>query len=738
MSLGRFGTVLVLALFTAGAASVPSDRTLRPAAEAIEEGAGAAAGPGAGARLGIPRLAGGQMVWGPAAEPLASDLAPFRNALDPAAAADSDREAAWRSLARAPRWRLYALRRLAALALARADSAGADSCLELLGVARGIWQWPALADGAALALARGDTAGALRRIRDADPADWPDDDRSQWTGLLATLEAATGDTAGALERARQAIRRYPALPATARLLPRWEGWLAARGLRPDAADQRAAAEVDFFRPDRASAARRLRAARDSLRGAERVAVGLRLGEVLRLSRRYSEAARALKLAADDATEPAERARAALERARVERDAGHADRAEVWYGRAAELAPGPGLRETAFWERGRELEQLGAWKQARADYARVAALGLGRTDDAALRAGLLWYVDGQPDSARAAWLRSGSEAGEFWIAVSLRRAGLAAADSALEAIAVRPGYTFYRAAARDSLRCPGRPEDLGPAPAPEFDDETLALARDLASLGEVQDAGTLLQRWYARDPRVSSSAPDARVPRGAPARTAAALLRAARVAYAAGRTALGIQLARRAVEACADSAAAERWRAVAWVYPPAYDSLVSAAAAPPNGVKLERELLLALIWQESKFEPAARSRSGAIGLMQLKPAVANSMARMRRELPPGEPGLLDPATNLRYGTRLLGELALGFGGQVTLALAAYNAGPASAARWRRPETVGGEALEAELFQYAETQDYVKSILAARQAYRELAPRAAAAGGPPLPAGGRPER
>ena len=55
-------------------------------------------------------------------------------------------------------------------------------------------------------------------------------------------------------------------------------------------------------------------------------------------------------------------------------------------------------------------------------------------------------------------------------------------------------------------------------------------------------------------------------------------------------------------------------------------------------------------------------------------------------------------------------------------------------------MGGEALEAELFQYAETQDYVKSILAARQAYRELAPRAAAAGegGPPRPAGEGPAR
>jgi soluble lytic murein transglycosylase-like protein len=90
--------------------------------------------------------------------------------------------------------------------------------------------------------------------------------------------------------------------------------------------------------------------------------------------------------------------------------------------------------------------------------------------------------------------------------------------------------------------------------------------------------------------------------------------------------------------------------------------------------------------------------------------------------PGEAGLLDPAINIRFGTRLLADLSQTFDGQATLILAAYNAGPGSAARWRRPETIGGEALEAELFEYAETQDYVKSILAARQAYRELAPRA----------------
>jgi soluble lytic murein transglycosylase len=173
--------------------------------------------------------------------------------------------------------------------------------------------------------------------------------------------------------------------------------------------------------------------------------------------------------------------------------------------------------------------------------------------------------------------------------------------------------------------------------------------------------------------------------------------------------------------------------VPWAYPPAYDSLVSARADTGAGAVLDRGLLLALIWQESKFDAAARSRSNAIGLMQLKIGVARALARQAGDrTAPRESALLDPAVNIRYGTRLLADLRRTFEGQVSLILAAYNAGPASAARWRRPEILGGEALEAELFEYAETQDYVKSILAARQAYRELAPRAGAAKAAP-PAG-----
>ena len=683
-----------------------------------------APGPPTGPRLAPPRLeSDGILRWPAASEAVPADLAPWRKSLQAPEATDSSRLVAWRALARHPRWRLYALRRVASLSLAAGDSAGADTALRVVAIERSMWQWTSLNDYARLALARRDSAQALHRLEDAGRAEWPDEDRAQWLSLDAVLRAGTGDTASAIGLGRQALKRYPALPSTAKLLPRWEAWLERRGERPSLDDQRAAAEVEFFRPDRAAAAKRLQDVLKSLSGPERATVGQRLGEMLRAARRFAAAEAALSRAdrvAEYAVDRTPRARITLERARVARDAGRLDHAESLFGKAADLAVDPGVRELAFWERARDLEQRGEWKRARADYARVAALGLARGSDAAFRAGLLWYVEGEPDSARALWARSGSEGAAFWSAVSRRGSDRAAADSALAVLAARPGYSFYRSAARDTLGLTGRPAGLAPAPSVGTGDETLALARDLIAIGELQDAAAIVQRWYAGDPRLISSSRDR-------PRRPGALLEASRLAYAAGRPSLGIQMARRAVDSVPESSAVERWTMVPWAYPPAYDALVSVRADSGTSAPLDRQLLLALIWQESKFDAAARSRSNAIGLMQLKPAVARSMARMRGVGPaPGEAGLLDPATNIRFGARLLADLSRTFDGQVTLILAAYNAGPASAARWRRPETIGGEALEAELFEYAETQDYVKSILAARQAYRELAPRGAGEG------------
>ena len=272
--LGRLmgaGALAAIAILALGAAAQPPGAPTAP-------------------RLAPPRIeSDGILRWPAASETVPADLAPWRRSLEAPGATDSSRLAAWRALSHHPRWRLYALRRVAALALAAGDSAAADIALAVLATERSVWQWQALSDHAGLALARRDSAQALRLIEDAGRAEWPDDDRAQWLSLDASLHAGTGDTATAIDLGRQALKRYPSLPATAKLLPRWEALLRLHGERMSVDDQRAAAEVEFLRPDRAAAAKRLGDVLKSLAGAERVAVGQRLGEMLRAARRYGEA-----------------------------------------------------------------------------------------------------------------------------------------------------------------------------------------------------------------------------------------------------------------------------------------------------------------------------------------------------------------------------------------------------------------------------------------------------------------
>jgi soluble lytic murein transglycosylase len=113
------------------------------------------------------------------------------------------------------------------------------------------------------------------------------------------------------------------------------------------------------------------------------------------------------------------------------------------------------------------------------------------------------------------------------------------------------------------------------------------------------------------------------------------------------------------------------------------------------------------------------------LTQLKVSTAGDVARWRRERPPDERALFDPALNLRYGADYL-EHQIDRFASIEVALAAYNAGAGRIPeRWRDWMEQGGPALFAELIVYPETRDYVRKILGVRQAYRELRPYGSAA-------------
>ncbi len=104
--------------------------------------------------------------------------------------------------------------------------------------------------------------------------------------------------------------------------------------------------------------------------------------------------------------------------------------------------------------------------------------------------------------------------------------------------------------------------------------------------------------------------------------------------------------------------------------------------------LSPRLVQAVVQVESGYNPRARSSKGAMGLMQLMPETA-------RELRVSEP--FDPAQNIRGGVTYLRRMLDQFSGNMTWALAAYNAGPS------RVEQYGGVPP------FRETQNYVRKVL-----------------------------
>jgi len=126
----------------------------------------------------------------------------------------------------------------------------------------------------------------------------------------------------------------------------------------------------------------------------------------------------------------------------------------------------------------------------------------------------------------------------------------------------------------------------------------------------------------------------------------------------------------------------------------------------------------LIRQESEFNPGAISGANAWGLMQLLPSVGRSMAKEEgiRHFNEGE--LLNPATNIRLGTRYLKQTLEKFDGQPSYAFAAYNAGDSRVTDWQSIGKYHGMDEFVESIPFTETRDYVQAILRNEAIYREL--------------------
>lgn len=159
--------------------------------------------------------------------------------------------------------------------------------------------------------------------------------------------------------------------------------------------------------------------------------------------------------------------------------------------------------------------------------------------------------------------------------------------------------------------------------------------------------------------------------------------------------------------------AERW---AWecLYPRPYEGQVRALEAE---YELPKNLIYAVMRQESAFDAQVISPASAVGLMQIMPATAQRIAaELSIEVDPAD--LKRPEVSLRLGAFYLGKLLKMFEGNILLAAAAYNAGPTAVTDWLDGDVDHEADLWVARIPYDETRNYVARVVGNLARYQWL--------------------
>ncbi|HVT43193.1 MAG TPA: transglycosylase SLT domain-containing protein [Thermoanaerobaculia bacterium] len=146
----------------------------------------------------------------------------------------------------------------------------------------------------------------------------------------------------------------------------------------------------------------------------------------------------------------------------------------------------------------------------------------------------------------------------------------------------------------------------------------------------------------------------------------------------------------------------------------WETIVESAGK--NGV--DPFLIAAMIRQESAWEPSTVSSAGAVGLMQIMPHEASSIAAAAGLGAISREDLFDPSRNIAVGAAELRQKLDRMNGNRLLAIASYNAGEAAVGRWIAKTPLHDVDLFVESIPYDETRLYVKNVMRNYNEYRRI--------------------
>ncbi len=401
-----------------------------------------------------------------------------------------------------------------------------------------------------------------------------------------------------------------------------------------------------------------------------------------------------------------------------------------YANSIWLDPSGDLADDAMWWSGLILEKQSRWDEADQMYSRILAISppSSWSDDASFRHGFVLYEQKRYADAASAWNTFGAAASDadtashalYWAAKAEEAAGdTSTAQSDLASLVQNYPLDYYGLRAAQLLAANKKAKPL--AAVKEASTDATAWLASISGKAPVPLWRVWLDPRWAEAQELSivafprSAAAELRDMMWANSGDTMALWALAQAYDRTGNTEMSSRSAQLVLESLSPEQRLVAPKALLRLaYPRDYMALLQDAQQA-DGVS--PDVMLALVRQESFFDPLAGSGAGATGLTQVMPATGQAIATDLGVSDFSGGDLLRPVVSIEFGAHYLQQQLADFKGNLYFALAAYNAGPGAAQQWA--DASGGDVdLFLEDVDIDQANLYVRLVMQNLAMYRYL--------------------